>query len=132
MFFYSEVGRDNPRSRLKTHFNLDALYLLWFISMVLITWMPRPYQGLFEITREYQCSNPDRPGSGVQWKCGDTQVRIFTQAHGTKGGPAVQGFPSSMGSVRIGPENYFTNEYLCPSKLTRRPQQAIGWVYKAF
>ena len=26
----------------------------------------------------------------------------------------------------------FTNEYLCPFELTRRPQQAIEWIYEAF
>ena len=134
MFSYPEVGRVNPRSQLKTYFNLDALYLSWFCFMVLIaTCLPRPNQGVFEIARDYQRFNPDQPGSGAQWECGDTPVRIPAHPPGTHRGQEFQGFLSSMGSVCSGPENYFTtNEHSCPFALTRRPQQAIGWAYKAF
>ena len=147
----SEVGKDNPQSRqslftcrrpswLKTSFNLDALYLVWSFSMVLVAawlgssenWKPQWTRGVSKIIWNYQCYNPDIPGSGVEWKCGDTLVRISTHPPGAYRGPEVQGFLSSMGSVCLGPEHYFTNEHSYSFKLTRRPQQAIGWVYKAF
>ena len=147
----SEVERDNPRSRqgqftccqptwLKTRFNLDALYLVWSFSMVLVAawlgssenWKLQWTRGVSKLIRNYQCSNPNRPGFGVKWECGDTPVRISTHTPGAYRVPEGKGLLSSMGSVCLGPENYLMNEYLCPFKLTRRPQQAIEWIYKAF
>ena len=143
-----EVRKNNPRSRqgqftcrrptwLKTSFNLDALYLVWSFSMVLVAawlgssenWKPRWTRGVSKIIWNYQCYNPDIPGSGVEWKCGDTLVRISTHPPGTYRGPEVQGFLSSMGPVRLSPDNCLMNEHSYPFKLTRRSQQTIEWVY---
>ena len=118
----SEVERDNPRSRqgqftccqptwLKTLFNLDALYLVWSFSMVLVAawlgssenWKLQWTRGVSKLTWNYQCFNPNRPGFGVKWECGDTPVRISTHTPGAYRGPEGQGFLSSMGSVCLGP-----------------------------
>ena len=147
----SEVERDNPRSRqgqftccqptwLKTRFNLDALYLVWSFSMVLVAawlgssqnWKLQWTRGVSKLIWNYQCFDPNRPGFGVEWECGDTPVRNSTHTLGAYRGPEGQGSLSFMGSVCLGPENNLTNEYLCSFKLTRRPQQAIEWIYRAF